>query len=125
MAAIEPTLQDAQNFGVHLAAGLEDNYLTEAQYIKFLELTDAEVKAVDDLPETTEDEKAYKEQEQARLPYRLAKLKAQASENTYVTDDQIDDLFATCSVADILTPTEPSTPETSEPEEGDNTENNG
>lgn len=81
---------DSKGLQVHLFAGAGDEYLTEAQYIRWDDMSADEIARIDALESDPDHEKE-------NLVYKLAKIKASADDKVFATNTQIDGLFATCT----------------------------
>lgn len=90
---------DSKGLQVHLFAGAGDEYLTEAQYIRWDDMSADEIARIDALESDPDHEKE-------NLVYKLAKIKESADDKTFATNTQIDGLFATCTPTPTPTPTE-------------------
>lgn len=104
--------------GDYLVATNGDQFITEAQYIRIDDLTTDEIAYYDNLAANPTTD-TYNEAK--NLAYRLAKISgtAESAVNTYVTSEQIDNMFVPCNeskTAVVQTPATPGEGGTEEPD---------
>lgn len=75
--------------GDYLVGTNGDQYITEASYIRVDDLTSEEIAYYDAIETDTFNEKK-------NLAYKLAKLKSESAPADYVTNNDIDAMFAEC-----------------------------